>query len=226
MGLRRTNRCLMLLAALCLAGGSASAFAADGTSAGAIPPTVTQFLQLLAGQSLTTPVPGALVASSVHLRVRLSSAQFGDVAVYAGRTERGVCWVMLRGGRPSGECSGDNVPARSLLVVGFDANPGGWNLVDGHTYSARARSLRVRFKDGSTLAVPVSGRFFVFELGPDHSSRSLDPPVSLDVLDASGKTLGTRVDPLRLHARPKLGGSSSGSTVTAGGTGFASQRSR
>ena len=157
----------------------------------------------------------------MRLRVRLPSAQFGDVALYAGRAERGVCWVILRGGRVSGNCSGDNVPARSPVVVGYDANPAGWNLVDGHTYSPKAHSLRVHFERGSTLEVPVSGRFFVFQLGLDHSSRSADPPVSLDVLDASGNTLGTRVDPLRLGVRPQPVSPSSsltgGSSTSVGG---------
>jgi hypothetical protein len=111
---------------------------------------------------------------------------------------------MVRSGRPSGQCSSDNVPARSPVVVGFNLNPAGWNLVDGHTYSSKARTIRIHFTRGSTLDVPVSGRFFVFELGPDHSSRSEDPPASLEVLDATGKALGTRVDPLRVHGRLKV----------------------
>jgi hypothetical protein len=210
----RSGRGLLLAAAL-LAGTVPSVIAADGTSGDAIPPAVSQFLQSLTRTGVVAPTtgatpaigkaqPGALIAGSVRLRVSLSSAQFGDVALYAARTERGVCFVMLRGGRPSGECSGDNVPARSPVVIGYNANPAGWNLVDGHTYSSTARTLRVHFKQGSSFEVPVSGRFFVFELGPEHSSRSTDPPVSLDVLDAGGKTLGTRVDPLRLAGRPQL----------------------
>ena len=227
----RSGRGLLLAAAL-LAWSGQGALAADRTSPGAIPPSVTQFLESITHTGAVAPTtgaspaiaraqPGPLIAGSVRLRVRLPSAQFGDVALYAGRAERGVCWVILRGGRVSGNCSGDNVPARSPVVVGYDANPAGWNLVDGHTYSPKAHSLRVHFERGSTLEVPVSGRFFVFQLGLDHSSRSADPPVSLDVLDASGNTLGTRVDPLRLGVRPQPVSPSSsltgGSSTSVGG---------
>jgi hypothetical protein len=200
----------LLLIAMLVGVGSPGALAAHGTSASDVPPSVTRFLQSIAQPGSTPSAAGSLIAGSVRLRVQLSSAQFGDLAVYVGRARHGVCWVMLRGDRPSGECSGDNVPAGSLVVIGFDANPAGWNLVDGHTYSPKARSLRVRFKHGSTIEVPVSGRFFAFELGLDHSARSLDPPVSLDVLDASGKILGTRVDPLHLRIRATPGVSSGG----------------
>ena len=208
----RSGRSLLLAAAL-LAWSGQGALAADGTSPDAIPPSVTQFFETITHVGVVAPAtgaspaiakaqPGPLIAGSVRLRVPFRA--FGDVALYAGRAERGVCWVILRGGQVSGNCSGDNVPARSPVVVGYDANPAGWNLVDGHTYSSKAHSLRVHFKRGSTLEVPVSGRFFVFQLGLDHSSRSADPPVSLDVLDVSGHTLGTRVDPLRLGVRPQL----------------------
>jgi hypothetical protein len=204
--------CGLLVAAALLTLGSQAALAAGGDSAAPVPPAVSQFLSTLQGISVAAPAtgatpaigkaqPGALDSSSVRLRVTLPSAQFGDVSVYAGRTANGLCWVILRGGHVSGQCSSDNVPASSPVVVGFDSNSAGWDLVDGHTYSSKARSLRVRFTSGSTLDVPVSGRFFVFELGPDHSAFSSDPPVSLEVLDASGASLGTRVDPMRLHAR-------------------------
>lgn len=213
----------LLLAAAIVAGGAQYALAADGmgSSPDAIPPSVSQFFRSLARTNAAPArrsVPGALIIDSARLRVSFSGSAWGDVALYTARTTRGVCWVMVRGGRLSGECSGDDVPAGSLVVVGYDANQAGANLVDGHTYSSKARSLRVHFKHGSTLDVPVSGRFFVFELGLDHSSRSADPPVSLDVLDAAGRELGSRLDPLHLRARATAGGSSGSTTLPMGGS--------
>src|SRR5258707_3993677 len=58
----RSGRGLLLLAAALLAGTVPSALAADGTSADAIPPAVSQFLQSLTRTGVVAPTTGATPA--------------------------------------------------------------------------------------------------------------------------------------------------------------------
>jgi hypothetical protein len=154
--------------------------------------------------SLRRARPGSLIPGTTRLLISLQTRRFGRVLLYGARAQHGLCFVIVRDGRSSGQCSSDRVPMSSPIVFGHDTSPErpGFDLVEGHSRSAKARALRIRFQRGASRVVLITSRFFLFELAPDHSSRSTDPPVAFEVLDAAGHTLGTRRDPFRLERTP------------------------
>jgi hypothetical protein len=200
----RLGRALLIAAALVLVGGSI-AFALDGQLGEVLglyrpPLTVEQQMQ-------SFPGTGTLIPGTPHLVMRLPTAQFGLVRLYAGRTTHGYCELIVRGGRGGGQCRSDLVRSRSPIVFGYSTtkHAPGWRLVDGHAYAAGARSLRIRFRHGPARTVALVERFFLFELSPAHAEDSSNPPIALDVLDAAGRTIGTRLHLFDFGPRPRAG---------------------
>jgi hypothetical protein len=84
----------------------------------------------------------------------------------------------------------------ATAFTGTRSTPGA-NLVWGHAVPVAARALRIRFRHGPARVVRLAGRrYFLFELGPDHSRRSADPPIAFDVLDGAGHRIATQPDPM------------------------------
>jgi hypothetical protein len=195
----RVGRALLIATALVLVGGSIAFALADRlVAAFSTPPPVSIEQQMRQYSEFGGPTPaGPIVPASGHLLITLATRRFGVVRLYSARTTHGVCELIVREGRRSGQCSPDRAATGSPVVFGVGGTPEkpGSNLIDGHTVSPAAHSLRIRFQRGTSRSVPVRRRFFLFELGPGHSQRSSDPPVAFDVLDASGRVLGTRRNP-------------------------------
>jgi hypothetical protein len=207
-GVPRLGRTLLIAAAFVLVGGSIAFAFGDriGEALGLYRPPLTIEQQMAgsggaspgsAPQLLSVAAPGKFIAGSSRLLIRLPTRHFGVVRLYSGRTTRGYCELIVRDGKAARECRSNLIRTSSPVVYGFSGTRSmpGATLVDGHAYSANARSLRIRFRRGGSRTVALVDRFFLFELEPDHARTSDDPPIAFDVLDASGRTIGTRTNP-------------------------------
>jgi hypothetical protein len=184
-----------------VAGGTAYAIARQLFIGDPAPPAVKE---AAAGAALLDEVKGELIPRVHHesetpaIRVeqtRLAAwinASTGPVYLWVAPSDRGQCLFMQvvdteqPGGRPnlsSEGCGPDRLPIR-WGVSGQRMRDGQWlTLVSGRVRAPIAR-LEASY-DGRTLAVPLSGRFFLSEL-PGISAHDV-PAIELVGYDAAGR---------------------------------------
>jgi hypothetical protein len=211
--LPRRGRATLLAAALVLAGGSL-ALAVGGRIVSAVvgtpaPPEIRKEFRNLPPVFKTASKQqkleaGRVLLPTVRLLITLRTAHFGVARLYSARTTvpSGYCDLVSIGAERMFGCDRDRgrTSPRSLSVAtgftGTRSTPGA-NLVWGHVVPTAARTLRIRFRHGPARIVQLAGRRrFMFELGPDHSRRSTNPPIAFDVLDATGHRIATQADPM------------------------------
>jgi hypothetical protein len=194
----RIGRTALIAAALVLLGGSLAL--AVGTrvvhelTGSPAPPAIRKELGALPKQF----AGGRIVVSSARQLITLRTHRFGVARLYTARTDTGGrCDLVTNGTTHRMGCNPALSPATPMMF-GFTGTrdvPGS-NLVDGRVRSTQGRSLRIRFRHGSTRTMPLVEAHFLFELGPGHSRRSADPPIAFDVLDGSSRRIASWRDPL------------------------------
>ena len=202
----RVGRTALIAAVLVLLGGSLAL--AVGTrvvhelTGSPAPPAIRKELGGLPKVMLAHD--GKVVIGSARLLITLRTHRFGVARLYTVRTDtNGRCDLVTEGTRHYMGCNPALSPGTPMLFgsTGTRDVPGS-NLVNGRVRSPLGRSLRIRFRHGSTRTVQLVASHFLFELGPRHSRRSADPPIAYDVLDASGTRIATQRDPLNVSHLP------------------------
>jgi hypothetical protein len=146
---------------------------------------------------------GSIVVSSARELVTLRTRHFGLVHLYAARTTKGgTCELVTHGRSSMFGCNPAVANSATPVLTGVSGTRGvpGANLIDGRATAPGARALRILFRHGSPRTVRLVEGYFLFELGPDHSRRSTNPPIAYDVLDAAGRRIATARDPLGVIA--------------------------
>jgi hypothetical protein len=198
-----TRRAMIIAAAIvAVAGAAASAYAVGRhlLVGGPAPPDVKEqavLLNQVKGELIPRVYPGPRIRVEQTRLAAALDASTGRVYLWVAPTERGdyclfkqIVGTELPDGSPnlSGGCGRGDTPIDSTLS-GTRVRDGGWlSLVYGHVDEAVQR-LVVRV-DGRTHQVPLSGRFFLFEL-PEVADGQF-PEIELVAYDAQGNELARK----------------------------------